>query len=66
MVQTLTCRDEIIVPNEKVNNAMLRRADWITLLTTEFDSIGYHVKKSKRGACKHKAATVLPNFTAAT
>ena len=25
-----------------------------------------YVKKSKRGACKHKAATVLPNRTAAT
>ena len=45
---------------------MLRRADWITLLTTEFDSIGHHVKNDKRGACKHKAATVLPNRTAAT
>ena len=45
---------------------MLRRADGITLLTTEFDSVGHHVKKSKRGACKHKAATVLPNRTAAT
>ena len=45
---------------------MLRRADWITLLTTEFDSIGHHVKNDKRGACKHKAATVLPNLTAAT
>ena len=45
---------------------MLRRTDWITLLTTEFDSIGHHVKNDKRGACKHKAATVLPNRTAAT
>ena len=25
-----------------------------------------HVKKSKRGACEQKAATVLPNRTAAT
>ena len=66
MVQTLTCRDKIIVPNEKVYHAMLRMADWITLLTTEFDSIGHHVKKDKRGASKHKAATVLPNRTAAT
>ena len=33
--------------------------------TTEFDSIGHHVKKSKRGACRQKAATVLPNRTAA-
>ena len=40
---------------------MLRRADWITLLTTEFDSIGHHVKNDKRGACKRKAETVLPN-----
>ena len=45
---------------------MLRRADWITLLTTEFDSIGHHVKNDKRGACEHKAATALPNSTAAT
>ena len=34
--------------------------------TTEFDSIGHHVKKSKRGACQQKAATVLPDRTAAT
>ena len=33
--------------------------------TTEFDAIGHHVKKSKRGACQQKAATVLPNRTAA-
>ena len=34
--------------------------------TTEFDAIGQHVKKGKRGACRQKAATVLPNRTAAT
>ena len=34
--------------------------------TTEFDAIGQYVKKSKRGACRQKAATVLPNRTAAT
>ena len=34
--------------------------------TTEFDSIGHHVKKGKRGACQQKAATVLTNRTAAT
>ena len=34
--------------------------------TIEFDSIGHHVKKSKRGACQQKAATVLPDRTAAT
>ena len=44
---------------------MLRKADWITLLMNEFDSIGHHVKNDKRGTCKHKAATVLPNRTAA-
>ena len=33
--------------------------------TIEFDSIGQHVKKGKRGACERKAATVLPNRTAA-
>ena len=50
----------------------------LTMLTTEFDSIGrhvkpkfdsrlgHHVKNDKRGACKHKAATVLPNRTTAT
>ena len=42
---------------------MLRRTDWITLLTTKFDSIGHHVKKSKRGACKHKTATVRRTTT---
>ena len=32
----------------------------------EFDSrIGHHVKKGKRGARRQKAATVLPNRTAA-
>ena len=32
----------------------------------EFDSrIGHHVKNGKRGACEQKAATVLPNRTAA-
>ena len=74
MVQTLTCRDEIIVPMKKLTmltigfglDLVLRRAGCITLLTTEFDSIGHYVKKDKRGACKHKAATVLPNRTAAT
>ena len=34
--------------------------------TTEFDSIGHHVKNSKRGACRQKAATVLPDRTAPT
>ena len=34
--------------------------------TTEFNSIGHRVKKGKRGACKQKAATVLPDRTAAT
>ena len=33
--------------------------------TTEFDSIGHHVKKGKRGACRQKAATVLPHRSAA-
>ena len=37
---------------------MLRKLDWITLLTAEFDSIGHHVKNDKRGACKPKAAMV--------
>ena len=32
----------------------------------EFDSIRHHVKNSKRGACRQKAATVLPDRTAAT
>ena len=33
---------------------------------TEFDSIGHHVKKGKRGACRQKATTVLPDRTTAT
>ena len=33
--------------------------------TIEFDAIGQHVKNGKRGACEQKAATVLPNRTAA-
>ena len=33
--------------------------------TIEFDAIGQDVKNSKRGARRQKAATVLPNRTAA-
>ena len=33
--------------------------------TIEFDAIGQHVKNGKRGARRQKAATVLPNRTAA-
>ena len=38
----------------------------VTLIATEFDSIRHHVKKSKRGTCRQKAATVLHDRTAAT
>ena len=41
-------------------------SEWDTPIATEFDSIRHHVKKGKRGACRQKAATVLPNRTAAT
>ena len=37
-----------------------------TLIASEFDSVSHHVKNGKRGACEQKAATVLPNRTAAT
>ena len=53
MVQTLTCRDEIIV----LTKPIIIVKDWITMLRKasekpEFDSrIGHHVKKGKRGAC---------------
>ena len=40
--------------------------EWVTLTATEFDSIGHHVKKGKKGTCKQKAATVLPDRAAAT
>ena len=33
--------------------------------TIEFDAIGQHVKNGRCGACRQKAATVLPNRTAA-
>ena len=36
------------------------------MLATEFDSIRHHDKNDRRGACKQKAATVLPSRTAAT
>ena len=62
MVQTLTCLDEIIVLTKAIT--MVR--DWITMLAIEFDSIRHHVEKGKRGACRQKAATVLPDRTAAT
>ena len=65
MVQTLTCLDKIKVPNEKLTMITLC-SEWVTLIATEFDSVGHHVKKGKRGACKQKAATVLPIRTAAT
>ena len=54
-----------MVPNAKINydNDCVRSG---SLLATEFDSIRHHVKKGKRGACKQKAATVLPYRTAAT
>ena len=54
-----------MVPNEKLTMITLC-SEWVTLIATEFDSVGHHVKKGKRGACKQKAATVLPNRTAAT
>ena len=62
MVQTLTGQNEIIV----LTKAIIIVKDWITILAIEFDSIRHHVKKGKRGACKQKAATVLPDCTAAT
>ena len=34
--------------------------------TFRLEYFGARVKKSKRGACEQKAATVLPNRTAAT
>ena len=54
-----------MVPNAKINydNDCVRSG---SLLAIEFDSIRNHVKKGKRGACRHKAATVLPDRTAAT
>ena len=50
-----------------LTKALIIVMDWIIMWKPEFDSrIGNHVKKGKRGACKQKAATVLPNRTAAT
>ena len=41
--------------------------DRITMWKPEIDSrIGHHVKKGERSARRQKAATVLPNLTAAT
>ena len=53
-----------MIPNANINydNDCVRSG---SLLATEFDSIGHHVKKGKRGVCKQKAATVLPDRTAA-
>ena len=48
----LTCRDETIVLFFKSKN--------------HSQGLDHHVKKGKRGACKQKAATVLPDRTAAT
>ena len=63
MVQIWTCRDEIIALTKAINHSQGLDHH---VETTEFDSIGHHVKKGKRGACKQKAATVLPDRTAAT
>ena len=49
-----------------LTNEIVIVKDWVTMLAIEFDSIGHHVKKGKRGACRHKTATVLPDRTAAT
>ena len=49
-----------------LTNQILVVKDWVTMLAIEFDSIRHHVKKGKRGAHKQKAATVLPDRTAAT
>ena len=40
-------------------------SEWVTLIATEFNSIRHHVKKGKRDMCRQKAATVLPDRTAA-
>ena len=56
----------------RTNGVRLLLDKWLAIArrahveTTEFDSIGHYVKKGKRGACEQKAATVLPNRTAAT
>ena len=47
-----------------VTNCQLERLSM--LLTANEKGGGTDVKKSKRGACEQKAATVLPNRTAAT
>ena len=49
-----------------LTKAIIIVEDWIILWKPEFDSrIEHYVKESKRGACRQKAATVLPNRTAA-
>ena len=68
VIQTLTCRGEITVVTEAIIIVkdwitMLRRTDWITLLTTEFDSIAHHDKNDRRGACQHKAVVVRRTAT---
>ena len=52
------------------NGTLIKKQDYSRgtdshVKTTGFDSIGQHVKNSKRGARRQKAATVLPNRTAA-
>ena len=50
----------------ELTNEIIIVKDWVAMLAIEFDSIIHHVKKGKRSACRHKAATVLPNRTAPT
>ena len=55
-----------MVPNAEINDDNIVWKVGHPLIATEFDSIRHHVKNGKRGACRQKAATVLPNRTAAT
>ena len=45
---------------------MSRRNNSINKSNNRSQGLDHHVKKGKRGVCKQKAATVLPNLTAAT
>ena len=56
-----------MVPNAELNDDNNCLGSGPLSWKPEFDSrIGHHVEKGKRGACQQKAATVLPNRTAAT
>ena len=45
---------------------MSRRNNSTNKINSQSQGLDHHVKKGNQGGCRHKAAAVLPNRTAAT